>query len=67
MSIFNKETLERLNSPEQLDTALHIRSPMAWVILSVVGMLSVLLLIWSVVGSLQQRVEGLGHGDASSG
>jgi HlyD family secretion protein len=60
LSIFNKETLERLNSPEQLDTALHIRSPMAWVILGVVGMLAVLLLIWSVAGSLQQRVEGLG-------
>lgn len=60
MSIFNKETLDRLNSPEQLDTALHIRSPMGWAILGAIGMLAALLLIWGVAGSLQQRVKGMG-------
>ncbi len=60
MSIFNKETLERLNSPEQLDTALHIRSPLGWVALLAIAMLVFILLIWSLTGTIQQRVEAMG-------
>jgi len=60
MSIFNKETLDRLNSPEQLDTALHIRSPIAWMALIAIGVLAGILLVWSIVGSIQQRVAAMG-------
>jgi hypothetical protein len=50
-SVFRKESLERVNSPEQLDEYIRVARPSVWL---VVGALALLLLgfgIWHVVGS----------------
>lgn len=49
-SVFRKESLERVNSPEQLDEYIRVASPSVWL---VIGALALLLLgfgIWSAFG-----------------
>ena len=59
-SVFRKESLERVNSPEQLNEYIRVPSPSMWL---VVGALALLLLgfaIWGVFGApeVQQSYGG---------
>jgi HlyD family secretion protein len=58
--LLRKAALERLASPEQLDTLMRVTSPMGWVALTAVGVLIVSAIVWSVVGTLSVRVDGQG-------
>jgi HlyD family secretion protein len=58
--LLRKAAIERLSSPEQLDTLMRITSPMGWVSLAAVGTLIVAAIVWSVVGTLSVRVDGQG-------
>jgi HlyD family secretion protein len=59
-SVFRKSSLERLSSPEQLDRLIKVTTPTGWIVLW--GLLAVLLVIvgWSIVGSIAITVEGHG-------
>ena len=46
-SIFRKETLDRISSPEQLSDYLHVTNPTVWLILTAVIVLLIVLLILS--------------------
>ncbi|MBC6421595.1 MAG: hypothetical protein GDA38_08605 [Hormoscilla sp. SP12CHS1] len=59
-SIFRKESLERLSSPERLDQLMQIVSPQGWLSLATLGGLVVLGLIWSIVGRIPIAVQGQG-------
>ncbi|WP_416669610.1 hypothetical protein [Egbenema bharatensis] len=59
-SIFRKESLERLSSPEQLDQLIQIVSPRSWLPLASLGMLIGLGFLWSVVGKIPITVSGRG-------
>lgn len=59
-SIFRKESLERLSSPERLDQLMQIVSPQDWLSLATLGGLVVLGLIWSIVGRIPIAVQGQG-------
>lgn len=59
-TLFRKESLERLSSPEQLDQLMQIVSPKSWLPLGTLGVLVIGGLIWSVLGRIPITVTGDG-------
>ncbi|MCR5005933.1 MAG: hypothetical protein K6A77_08505 [Clostridiales bacterium] len=56
-SIFRKETLDRISSPEQLTDYLRVTNPGIWVVLAAVILLLAGILVWSAVGTLETTVD----------
>ena len=54
-TVFRKETLERISSPEQLNDYLHVTNPGIWVILTAVILLLVGVFVWSCTGTLETK------------
>ncbi len=50
--IYRKSVLERLSSPEQLDKAIKITSPMSWLVLLAIALIVVATVIWAFNGTL---------------
>ncbi|WP_427159580.1 NHLP bacteriocin system secretion protein [Aliinostoc sp. HNIBRCY26] len=59
-SIFRKESLERLSSPERLDQLMQIVNPLDWLPLATLGGFIVLGLVWSIFGRIPITVSGKG-------
>lgn len=59
-SIFRKEAIERLSSPEQLDQLMRIVSPRSWLPLAALGGLLACGLVWSFVGRIPVTTTGRG-------
>ncbi|MCF4967005.1 NHLP bacteriocin system secretion protein [Nostoc sp. CMAA1605] len=59
-SIFRKESLERLSSPERLDQLMQIVNPLDWLPLATLGAFIVLGLVWSIFGRIPITVSGKG-------
>jgi HlyD family secretion protein len=59
-NLFRKASLERLSSPEQLDSLMTVTKPIGW--LALLAMLAVIVLtgVWSVYGMLPDKVSGAG-------
>jgi HlyD family secretion protein len=58
--IFRSVALERLSSPEQLDQLMQVTTPRGWLLLAGVGALLVTALVWGVLGSVPERIDGQG-------
>src|SRR6266851_4116089 len=58
--LFRQTALDKLASPERLDVLMEVTSPKGWVALTTIGGLLVGLIIWSVFGSIPERVDGQG-------
>jgi HlyD family secretion protein len=58
--IFRKAALERLSSPEQLDYLMSITSPVAWIMLSALGMICFMIVLWGFLGKVPDKVTGKG-------
>ncbi len=58
--LFRKSALERLSSPEQLDTLMQVTSPLGWVALSAMGVLLLVALGWGIFGNVPTKVMGQG-------
>ncbi|MCC5832796.1 MAG: HlyD family efflux transporter periplasmic adaptor subunit [Chlamydiales bacterium] len=58
--IFRKKSLERLSSPEQLDRLLVIIRLPGWISLACLLLLLIGLLLWSVLGHIPVKANGLG-------
>lgn len=58
--IFRKSALERLSSPEQLDKLITVTSPTSWLALLVIAFLTVVVIAWSIFGTLPHKVGGHG-------
>lgn len=56
-SIFRKESLDRVESPEQLDEYIKVSQPKAWLIIAALLVAAIAVIVWSVVGSLPQTME----------
>lgn len=68
-TIFRKESLERLSSPEQLDQLMQVVSLKSWLPLLSLGSLIALALLWSIVGRIPITATGKGilvHPSAAS-
>lgn len=59
-SLFRKEALERLSSPEQLDQLMQIVTLKSWLPLITLGGLLACGLVWSVVGRIPVTTTGRG-------
>lgn len=59
-SLFRKETLERLSSPERLDQLMQVVSPRSWLPLVALGSLVGSAVIWSIYGGIPITIEGRG-------
>ena len=55
--IYRKVSLERLSSPEQLDSLMTVTSPRSWIALTAVGMLVAAAIIWGVFGSIPTKLS----------
>ncbi|MFL0751670.1 MAG: HlyD family efflux transporter periplasmic adaptor subunit [Prochlorococcus sp.] len=60
MSLFRKNALDALASPEQLDQPLQLLRPSYWLLLISLTGFSLSILLWSIFGRLPVRIEGLG-------
>ncbi len=58
--LYRKSALERLASPDQLDKAPRITSPLSWLALMALTAVVVFMLVWSIVGTLPETVEASG-------
>lgn len=58
--LYRKSALERISSPEQLDKAVRVTSPMSWLALLAVTLIIVVTVIWSIVGTLPVTVTTQG-------
>lgn len=59
-TIYRKEALARLASPEQLDQLMPLTSPRGWIALGTAGLLLLAALLWLIFGTVSVRVEGQG-------
>lgn len=59
-NLFRKVSIERLSSPEQLDQLMTITGSRAWIGLAGMFCLLLVLLIWSLFGVLETKIEGSG-------
>ena len=60
MSLFRKNALDALASPEQLDQPLQLLRPSYWLLLISLAGFSLSILLWSIFGRLPVRIEGRG-------
>lgn len=56
-SIFRKESLDRVESPEQLDEYIKVSHPKVWLIMAALLVAAAAVIVWSVIGSLPQTME----------
>ena len=59
-SFFSQAALDKLRSPEKLDTMVHITGPMGWMGLAAVCILCFSIVLWSIYGSFTEKAEGMG-------
>ncbi len=57
-SIFREKSLERIQSPEQLNDYIHVSNPSVWMILGAIVALIVGVLVWAGVGIIEEKSPG---------
>jgi HlyD family secretion protein len=57
---FREESLERLSSPERLDQLLTVVDRKSWLPLFTLGILTALIVAWSIFGEVPVNIEGKG-------
>lgn len=58
--LFRKNALEKLHSPDDLNTLLKLTTPKSWLVLVIMVLLTLILIVWGFTGSIPVRVHGLG-------
>jgi len=58
--IFSQEALDKLRSPEKLDTMLPITTPLSWMGLIAVLVLLFAVVLWSIYGAFTVKADGMG-------
>jgi len=56
--LFREKALSRLSSPEQLDQAMRVTSPRAWLAFLGLAALIAGALVWGLVGSVPSTIAG---------
>ena len=59
-SIFRKESMKKVSSPEVLNEYLRVSNPGVWLIIGAVAALLIGTLVWAAVGSLESTVSAAG-------
>lgn len=55
--LFRKSSLDRVNSPEQLNEYIRVTNPSVWLILAAIVLLLCGVLIWGIWGSVETKVS----------
>ena len=58
--IFSQEALDKLRSPEKLDTMLPITTPISWIALVAILVLLFSVVLWSIYGAFTVKADGMG-------
>jgi len=58
--IFSSAALDKLRSPEKLDTLLAVTTPISWMALAAVCLTMFSIILWSVYGSFTEKADGVG-------
>lgn len=58
--LYRKSAVERISTPEQLDKALTVTSPMSWIALAAVTVVLLAAVIWSVTATIPVTVTAAG-------
>ncbi|HUP22351.1 MAG TPA: NHLP bacteriocin system secretion protein [Thermoanaerobaculia bacterium] len=58
--LLRKAAIEKMQSPEQLDMAMRVTSPVSWLALTTLGVLISTAVVYSVVATMPVRVDGQG-------
>ena len=58
--LFSREALDRMRSPERLDTLLHITTPVGWMGLAAIMLLLAGVVLWSIMGAFTVKADGYG-------
>ncbi len=57
-SIFREKSLERIQSPDELNDYIHVSNPSVWMILGAIVLLLAGLLVWASVGTIEETSPG---------
>ena len=57
MSVFREKSLEKINSPDQMDDYIRVTTPSVWIALLALVVLLVGILAWSIFGSVEIHDE----------
>lgn len=58
--IFSQEALDKLRTPEKLDTMLPITTPVSWMALIAILVLLFAVVLWSIYGAFTVKADGMG-------
>ena len=56
-NIFRQKAIDKVNSPEQLDSYLKVTSPSVWLILCAIIALLIGAIVWGTVGKLETTID----------
>jgi hypothetical protein len=57
---FRSNATATLSSPEQLDTVVRVTRPRSWIALGAVGLVLVVFVVWTILGTVQTTFPGAG-------
>lgn len=58
--LFRKKSMEKVNSPEQLNDYIHVANPGVWMVLAAIIILLIGVCVWGVFGHLDTEMEAAG-------
>lgn len=58
--LFSKQAMDKLRSPERIDGLLRVTTPISWMALAALGVMTFSLVMWSLFGAMVDKVEGVG-------
>ncbi len=56
-NLFRKSSIDRVNSPEQLNEYIRVANPGVWIVLAAVVALLIGVVVWSIFGTIETTVE----------
>lgn len=56
-NLFRKSSIDRVNSPEQLNDYIRVANPSVWILLAAIVVLLVGVVIWGIFGSVETKVN----------
>lgn len=59
-SVFRKSAIDRLSSPDRLDSMLKVTTPLSWVGIAAAAALAVAVIFWSLTGSIPTTISAPG-------
>lgn len=58
--LFREKSMEKVNSPEQLNDYIRVSNPSVWMVLSAVAVLLVGICVWGIFGHLDTKLDTTG-------